>query len=260
MCPNYSSGGCLKGEGCDFAHSEAELRSTPNMFKTALCANYLAGHCSFGTQCRFAHGLEELRPAYLSFPCLFTLSSWIFSKSKETMKRKKKKNKKSHKKSPQQSIQSDPDYSSASQRSEIKTTQSNFDYSEAPSISLNFGEAPLYQKNPKNHGIQCSPPLPVRNPFNDGLYEMESPPGRSMPRHYQQSPYFKKQETPLVFYSCSGAHQTGFSFSRSSEEIAYRGYRSFQGPHDAFNQGENQKRKTSGFAPGFEEYKKEDYE
>lgn len=49
------------GGECNFAHSELELRSTPNLYKTALCNSFMAGECKLGEYCRFAHGETELR-------------------------------------------------------------------------------------------------------------------------------------------------------------------------------------------------------
>ena len=49
------------GDNCNFAHSELELRSTPNIYKTALCNSFMSGECKLGEYCRFAHGETELR-------------------------------------------------------------------------------------------------------------------------------------------------------------------------------------------------------
>ena len=54
-------GHCELGENCNFAHSELELRSTPDLYKTALCNNFMSGECKLGEYCRFAHGESELR-------------------------------------------------------------------------------------------------------------------------------------------------------------------------------------------------------
>ena len=62
MCPNITGKGhCEMGDMCKFAHSELELRSTPNIYKTALCNNFSNGECKLGDMCRFAHGEAELR-------------------------------------------------------------------------------------------------------------------------------------------------------------------------------------------------------
>merc|ERR1712151_656206 len=62
MCPNITkTGHCEMGDQCNYAHSELELRSTPNLYKTALCNSFMAGECKLGEYCRFAHGESELR-------------------------------------------------------------------------------------------------------------------------------------------------------------------------------------------------------
>jgi len=63
----YLLGNCKYGDKCNFAHGEDELRSTPDLFKTAICNLWTQGKCTAGEQCRFAHGYEDLRPAY-DFP------------------------------------------------------------------------------------------------------------------------------------------------------------------------------------------------
>lgn len=59
-------GYCKNGENCPFAHGESELRSTPDLFKTAICNLWTQGKCNSGETCRFAHGYDDLRPAYFS--------------------------------------------------------------------------------------------------------------------------------------------------------------------------------------------------
>lgn len=69
MCPNMQKkGGCEFGDSCNFAHSELELRSTPNIYKTSLCNNFMAGECKLGDLCRFAHGEIELRKKVQNMP------------------------------------------------------------------------------------------------------------------------------------------------------------------------------------------------
>ena len=36
-------GNCRKGESCTYAHTEAELRSQPNLRKTKMCVNWKDG-------------------------------------------------------------------------------------------------------------------------------------------------------------------------------------------------------------------------
>lgn len=61
LCPHYQNGGCKKGSTCTFAHSEAELRDTPNLKKTKMCQLFMMGKCHIGQNCSFAHGEEELK-------------------------------------------------------------------------------------------------------------------------------------------------------------------------------------------------------
>jgi len=53
---------CRNGASCSFAHSEEELRPTPNFTKTRMCAGWADGRCALDpSQCKFAHGPDELR-------------------------------------------------------------------------------------------------------------------------------------------------------------------------------------------------------
>uniref|UniRef100_A0A0G4ID31 C3H1-type domain-containing protein n=1 Tax=Chromera velia CCMP2878 TaxID=1169474 RepID=A0A0G4ID31_9ALVE len=62
MCPWLAKGFCKRGEKCDFAHSEDELRSRPDLKKTRLCVAFMKGECLLQSdQCEFAHGEEERR-------------------------------------------------------------------------------------------------------------------------------------------------------------------------------------------------------
>uniref|UniRef100_A0A0G4GHB5 C3H1-type domain-containing protein n=1 Tax=Chromera velia CCMP2878 TaxID=1169474 RepID=A0A0G4GHB5_9ALVE len=62
MCPFLASGFCRKGENCNYAHTETELRSGPALTKTKLCDAFLRGACRLrGEQCRYAHGEGDLR-------------------------------------------------------------------------------------------------------------------------------------------------------------------------------------------------------
>lgn len=60
------------GDQCNFAHSELELRSTPNLYKTALCNSFMSGECKLGEYCRFAHGEGELRMKPITEPPIST--------------------------------------------------------------------------------------------------------------------------------------------------------------------------------------------
>jgi len=62
MCKFAETGRCRRGQACNFAHSEADLRPQPDLYSTRLCAQFSAGGCRYGRRCRFAHGEAELRP------------------------------------------------------------------------------------------------------------------------------------------------------------------------------------------------------
>merc|ERR1711904_388168 len=73
ICPNITkTGHCEMGDQCNFAHSELELRSTPNLYKTALCNSFMSGECKLGEYCRFAHGEAELRMKPITEPTTCT--------------------------------------------------------------------------------------------------------------------------------------------------------------------------------------------
>jgi len=62
MCKFYQTGRCTKGYSCTFAHSEDQLQSQPDLYKTSLCSKFTRkGFCKNGDQCKYAHGTEELR-------------------------------------------------------------------------------------------------------------------------------------------------------------------------------------------------------
>eukprot|EP01054_Gregarina_sp_Poly1_P000017 Gregarina_sp_Poly_1__16@NODE_1003_length_5403_cov_517_252249_g371_i1_p1_GENE_NODE_1003_length_5403_cov_517_252249_g371_i1NODE_1003_length_5403_cov_517_252249_g371_i1_p1_ORF_typecomplete_len482_score43_45zfCCCH/PF00642_24/1_1e06zfCCCH/PF00642_24/0_0018zfCCCH/PF00642_24/8_4e09zfCCCH/PF00642_24/71zfCCCH_3/PF15663_5/8_2e08zfCCCH_3/PF15663_5/0_018zfCCCH_3/PF15663_5/3_6e03Torus/PF16131_5/0_26Torus/PF16131_5/0_69Torus/PF16131_5/0_0019Torus/PF16131_5/4e03zf_CCCH_4/PF18345_1/0_01zf_CCCH_4/PF18345_1/5_4e0 len=55
-------GSCWKGVECQFAHSEAELRTPPDLTKTRMCAMFRLGYCKLSaTECSFAHSLNDLK-------------------------------------------------------------------------------------------------------------------------------------------------------------------------------------------------------
>mmetsp|Transcript_73346 Transcript_73346/g.203312 ORF Transcript_73346/g.203312 Transcript_73346/m.203312 type:complete len:217 (+) Transcript_73346:85-735(+) len=63
LCKFHAQGRCRRGAACTFAHSPAELRPQPRLFRTQLCTSFVAsGVCGFGERCRFAHSLEDVRP------------------------------------------------------------------------------------------------------------------------------------------------------------------------------------------------------
>eukprot|EP01053_Blabericola_migrator_P013486 Blabericola_migrator_1__13485@NODE_979_length_5828_cov_333_512064_g678_i0_p2_GENE_NODE_979_length_5828_cov_333_512064_g678_i0NODE_979_length_5828_cov_333_512064_g678_i0_p2_ORF_typecomplete_len386_score61_16zfCCCH/PF00642_24/3_5e07zfCCCH/PF00642_24/0_00099zfCCCH/PF00642_24/7e08zfCCCH_3/PF15663_5/3_2e08zfCCCH_3/PF15663_5/1_6e05Torus/PF16131_5/0_027Torus/PF16131_5/0_46Torus/PF16131_5/0_0019Torus/PF16131_5/1_5e03zf_CCCH_4/PF18345_1/0_00027zf_CCCH_4/PF18345_1/4_3e03zf_CCCH_4/PF18345_1/4_3e02zf_CCCH_4 len=57
-----TQGSCWKGDDCQFAHSESELRSPPDLTKTRMCAMFRLGYCKLSaSECTFAHSLEDLK-------------------------------------------------------------------------------------------------------------------------------------------------------------------------------------------------------
>lgn len=60
LCKAYAEGGCTDPD-CSFAHGEGELRSTDIFFKKTLCIWHQKGKCRDGDRCRYAHGISELR-------------------------------------------------------------------------------------------------------------------------------------------------------------------------------------------------------
>mmetsp|Transcript_130100 Transcript_130100/g.250761 ORF Transcript_130100/g.250761 Transcript_130100/m.250761 type:complete len:358 (-) Transcript_130100:51-1124(-) len=62
LCRFFSNNQCTRGQECSFAHGMEELRTFPNLTKTALCKAWQSNQCSLTSeQCQFAHGLDELR-------------------------------------------------------------------------------------------------------------------------------------------------------------------------------------------------------
>mmetsp|Transcript_57207 Transcript_57207/g.92668 ORF Transcript_57207/g.92668 Transcript_57207/m.92668 type:complete len:505 (+) Transcript_57207:168-1682(+) len=60
MCAFFERGKCAS-ETCNYAHSQEELRSAPNLQKTKLCKSFLQGNCNLGQNCVYAHGDQDLR-------------------------------------------------------------------------------------------------------------------------------------------------------------------------------------------------------
>lgn len=58
VCPWYTSGRCMMGDHCNYAHSQSELRVRPDLTRTRMCPKMES--CT-DPSCRFAHGSEELR-------------------------------------------------------------------------------------------------------------------------------------------------------------------------------------------------------
>lgn len=61
ICPHLIEGVCKRGESCNFAHSQSELKEVPNLKKTRVCQLFQIGKCNMGNLCSFAHGEQELR-------------------------------------------------------------------------------------------------------------------------------------------------------------------------------------------------------
>lgn len=79
------TGHCEMGENCNFAHSELELRSTPNIYKTALCNSFMNGECKLGEYCRFAHGEAELRKKPVERKPLMATNQAMFNQNNMQM-------------------------------------------------------------------------------------------------------------------------------------------------------------------------------
>eukprot|EP00434_Breviolum_minutum_P005118 symbB.v1.2.004513.t1/scaffold252.1/size382360/7 len=62
MCKHFSTKKCFMGNECNFAHSQEELRTRPDLAATGLCYQFMSkGTCKRGAACTFAHGRKELR-------------------------------------------------------------------------------------------------------------------------------------------------------------------------------------------------------
>lgn len=59
-CLFHQRGACAKGDKCTYAHSDDELKPTPDLIKTRLCQDWLNNICA-SKSCKFAHGRHELR-------------------------------------------------------------------------------------------------------------------------------------------------------------------------------------------------------
>eukprot|EP00922_Rhytidocystis_sp_ex-Travisia-forbesii_P053857 GHVS01079928.1.p1 GENE.GHVS01079928.1~~GHVS01079928.1.p1 ORF type:complete len:278 (+),score=59.43 GHVS01079928.1:964-1797(+) len=61
LCPWFARGRCYAKQNCNYAHSEEERRSKPDLRETRLCQTFMRrGRCDIGG-CTFAHGYENLR-------------------------------------------------------------------------------------------------------------------------------------------------------------------------------------------------------
>ena len=60
FCKNFISNSiCRFGDSCDFAHSEAELRSSRKAREPKPCQKFLKGFCSKGKNCIDSHKIEN---------------------------------------------------------------------------------------------------------------------------------------------------------------------------------------------------------
>eukprot|EP00928_Gymnodinium_smaydae_P081539 TRINITY_DN65040_c0_g1_i1.p1 TRINITY_DN65040_c0_g1~~TRINITY_DN65040_c0_g1_i1.p1 ORF type:complete len:326 (-),score=55.01 TRINITY_DN65040_c0_g1_i1:672-1577(-) len=62
-CRFFGAGSCAKGVECRFAHSDAELRSHPDMRFTKMCPAMISGSTCGNAACTFAHSVAERRKA-----------------------------------------------------------------------------------------------------------------------------------------------------------------------------------------------------
>ncbi|CAJ1376188.1 unnamed protein product [Effrenium voratum] len=61
MCKFKLIGVCIKGSSCMFAHTQDELKPTPDLFRTKICKTLINTGACQNPQCRYAHNKEELR-------------------------------------------------------------------------------------------------------------------------------------------------------------------------------------------------------
>jgi len=62
MCKFFVMGGCQRGTYCSYAHSDRELSSRPDLYRTELCHRFKnSGRCRNGDACSFAHSRQQLR-------------------------------------------------------------------------------------------------------------------------------------------------------------------------------------------------------
>lgn len=61
LCKFYLAGGCTRGTQCAFAHSETDLRATPDLYRTQMCQRLAEKGACDDPNCRYAHRRSELR-------------------------------------------------------------------------------------------------------------------------------------------------------------------------------------------------------
>lgn len=71
LCHFFLEQKCSRGYLCLFAHSDEELRSTPDLSKTKICVKWKKGLCvQDSSQCNYAHGAADLRSGVARAPRL----------------------------------------------------------------------------------------------------------------------------------------------------------------------------------------------
>mmetsp|Transcript_21307 Transcript_21307/g.47058 ORF Transcript_21307/g.47058 Transcript_21307/m.47058 type:complete len:235 (+) Transcript_21307:58-762(+) len=56
LCSFYAMGKCTRGSRCTFAHTEEDVKDTPDLYRTKPCRDFaLKGFCELGDSCQFAH-------------------------------------------------------------------------------------------------------------------------------------------------------------------------------------------------------------
>lgn len=61
-CRFWLEGRCSRGDSCTYAHTEVELRPTPDLSKTKICSKWKKGLCDKPShECTYAHGVQDLR-------------------------------------------------------------------------------------------------------------------------------------------------------------------------------------------------------
>merc|ERR1719433_1217337 len=68
LCKTLIQTGSCDTQGCTYAHSKEDLRTTSTFHKTKLCRFSQLGHCALGAKCNFAHSPDEIRPFPLNVP------------------------------------------------------------------------------------------------------------------------------------------------------------------------------------------------
>eukprot|EP00933_Yihiella_yeosuensis_P081171 TRINITY_DN94726_c0_g1_i1.p1 TRINITY_DN94726_c0_g1~~TRINITY_DN94726_c0_g1_i1.p1 ORF type:complete len:353 (+),score=63.85 TRINITY_DN94726_c0_g1_i1:35-1093(+) len=66
MCTFHMAGNCARGDLCDFAHGDDDVKPLPNLWKTKLCKSFMrTGSCPNLDECTYAHSHAEQRPSEL---------------------------------------------------------------------------------------------------------------------------------------------------------------------------------------------------